>query len=55
MFWHNEEYAIGLGNDIYLDGVVAVVDAVFGEQVSVSTSYARGRGSNLMCASTSKC
>lgn len=32
MFWHNEEYAMGLGNDIYLDGVVCVVDAVFGEQ-----------------------
>jgi len=32
MFWHNEEYAMGLGSDIYLDGVVCVVDAVFGEQ-----------------------
>ncbi len=35
MFWHNEEYATGLGSDIYLDGVVCVVDAVFGEQVDL--------------------
>jgi hypothetical protein len=34
MFWHNEEYAMGLGQDISLDGVVCVVDAVFGQQVS---------------------
>lgn len=33
IFWHNEEYAMGLGRDIALDGVVCVVDAVFGEQV----------------------
>jgi len=33
MFWHNEEFAVGLGRDIVLDGVVCVVDAVFGEQV----------------------
>lgn len=33
MFWQNEEYASDLGNDVYLDGVVCVVDAVFGEQV----------------------
>ncbi|KAH8114604.1 CobW domain-containing protein, partial [Phellopilus nigrolimitatus] len=32
MFWHNEEFAQGLGSDIYLDGVVSVVDAVFGEK-----------------------
>jgi len=31
MFWHNEEYATGLA-DIVLDGVVCVVDAVFGKQ-----------------------
>ncbi|GJJ15700.1 hypothetical protein Clacol_009978 [Clathrus columnatus] len=29
MFWKNEEYAMGLGKDIYLDGVICVVDAVF--------------------------
>ncbi|KXN88117.1 COBW domain-containing protein 1, partial [Leucoagaricus sp. SymC.cos] len=32
IFWHNEEFAMGLGRDIVLDGVVCVVDAVFGEQ-----------------------
>ncbi len=34
IFWHNEEFATGLGRDIALDGVVCVVDAVFGEQVT---------------------
>lgn len=33
MFWQNEEFTQGLGNDIHLDGVVCVVDAVFGGQV----------------------
>lgn len=33
MFWQNEEYATGLGADICLDGVVCVVDALFGEKV----------------------
>ena len=33
MFWKNEEYALGLGKDIVLDGVVCVVDAVFGNKV----------------------
>ncbi|KAF8584725.1 cobW-domain-containing protein [Ramaria rubella] len=32
MFWQNEEFAMGLGKDIYLDGVICVVDAVFAEQ-----------------------
>ncbi|KAF8630841.1 hypothetical protein AX17_005200 [Amanita inopinata Kibby_2008] len=32
LFWHNEEFATGLGRDIVLDGVVCVVDAVFGKQ-----------------------
>jgi len=32
MFWQNEEYATGLA-DIVLDGIVCVVDAVFGQQV----------------------
>ncbi|KAG2009962.1 hypothetical protein CC2G_012828 [Coprinopsis cinerea AmutBmut pab1-1] len=32
MFWHNEEYATGLGRDITLDGVICVVDAVFGKR-----------------------
>lgn len=34
MFWHNEEFAAGLGQDICLDGVVCVVDAVFGKKVA---------------------
>ncbi len=33
MFWQNEEFTQGLGGDIHLDGVVCVVDAVFGRQV----------------------
>ncbi|KAJ3558902.1 hypothetical protein NM688_g654 [Phlebia brevispora] len=32
LFWQNEEFSKGLGNDIHLDGVVCVVDAVFGDQ-----------------------
>lgn len=38
MFWHNEEFAMGLGRDIHLDGVLCVVDAVFG--LSVRGLYA---------------
>lgn len=36
IFWHNEEFASGLGRDIVLDGVICVVDAFFGKQVSIS-------------------
>lgn len=36
MFWQNEEFTQGLGQDIHLDGVVCVVDAVFGKQVRLS-------------------
>ncbi|KAI8986085.1 cobW-domain-containing protein [Trametes punicea] len=32
LFWQNEEFSMGLGRDIHLDGVVCVVDAVFGRQ-----------------------
>ncbi|KAG6841020.1 hypothetical protein C0991_002568 [Blastosporella zonata] len=32
IFWHNEEFASGLGRDISLDGVICVVDAFFGKQ-----------------------
>lgn len=32
LFWRNEEYTSGLGKDIVLDGVVCVVDALFGRQ-----------------------
>lgn len=38
MFWQNEEFSQGLGRDIHLDGVVCVVDAVFGRQVEYSPS-----------------
>jgi G3E family GTPase len=34
IFWRNEEFNRGRGKDIVLDGVVCVVDAVFGKQVS---------------------
>ncbi|KAG6909293.1 COBW domain-containing protein 1 [Tephrocybe rancida] len=34
IFWHNEEFASGLGRDIALDGVICVVDAFFGKQAS---------------------
>lgn len=33
MFWHNEEFSSGLGSEISLDGVVCVVDAVYGQKV----------------------
>ncbi|KAK0201838.1 CobW/HypB/UreG, nucleotide-binding domain-containing protein [Desarmillaria ectypa] len=32
MFWQNEEFALGVGKDIVLDGVVCVVDACFGRK-----------------------
>ena len=38
MFWENEEYGKGLGTDIVLDGVVCVVDAVYGLKVRLSIS-----------------
>lgn len=33
LFWQNEEFSAGLGQYIHLDGVVCMVDAVFGRQV----------------------
>jgi hypothetical protein len=56
MFWLNEEYAAGLAREIVLDGVVCVVDAVFGKKVQYHISglyiyiftkphLANGRGS----------
>ncbi|KAG6845612.1 hypothetical protein H0H87_006665 [Tephrocybe sp. NHM501043] len=38
IFWHNEEFASGLGRDIALDGVICVVDAFFGKQVKPTKS-----------------
>ncbi|KDQ62209.1 hypothetical protein JAAARDRAFT_122146, partial [Jaapia argillacea MUCL 33604] len=35
IFWHNEEFSMGAGRDIHLDGVVCVVDAVFGRKASI--------------------
>ncbi|PBK97759.1 cobW-domain-containing protein [Armillaria gallica] len=32
MFWQNEEFSMGVGKDIVLDGVVCVVDACFGQK-----------------------
>ena len=43
MFWHNEEYSMGLGKDIYLDGVVCLVDAVYGQRASTFL-YLRNAG-----------
>jgi len=37
IFWRNEEFNRGKGKDIVLDGVVCVVDAVFGKQVGILT------------------
>lgn len=37
IFWRNEEFNRGKGKDIVLDGVVCVVDAVFGKQVGTLT------------------
>ena len=42
MFWQNEEYSMGLGRDIHLDGVVCVVDAVFGLQVCIDNALDPG-------------
>lgn len=38
IFWQNEEYSTGLGRDIHLDGVLCVVDAVFGQKVCLIPS-----------------
>jgi G3E family GTPase len=33
LFWQNEEYVTGLGNQIALDGIICLIDAVFGLEV----------------------
>ena len=43
MFWHNEEYSMGLGKDIYLDGVVCLVDAIYGQRVGSSLTSSESR------------
>jgi len=47
MFWRNEEYATGLGRDICLDGVICVVDAVFGQKQMEDDSMVEGEGESL--------
>ncbi|KAI0698090.1 cobW-domain-containing protein [Cytidiella melzeri] len=47
MFWQNEEYSMGLGRDIHLDGVVCVVDAVFGQQQMEEDHSEDGIGESL--------
>lgn len=47
MFWLNEEYAAGLGRQISLDGVVCVVDAVFGQQQMEEDRSVDGIGESL--------
>ncbi|KAI0720542.1 cobW-domain-containing protein, partial [Cerioporus squamosus] len=47
MFWQNEEYSMGLGREIHLDGVVCVVDAVFGRQQMEEDHAADGIGESL--------
>ncbi|EJC97982.1 CobW domain-containing protein [Fomitiporia mediterranea MF3/22] len=47
MFWLNEEYVSDLGRDIYLDGVVCVVDAVFGEKQIDEDESSDNNGTSL--------
>jgi len=47
MFWQNEEYTTGLGRDIHLDGVVCVVDAVFGQKQIEEDRNVDGIGESL--------
>ncbi|RDB14596.1 COBW domain-containing protein 1 [Hypsizygus marmoreus] len=47
MFWQNEEFATGLGRDISLDGVICVVDAVFGKQQMEEDHSEDGIGESL--------
>ncbi|KAK7682401.1 hypothetical protein QCA50_014606 [Cerrena zonata] len=47
MFWQNEEFSQGLGRDIHLDGVVCVVDAVFGKKQMEEDHASDGIGESL--------
>ncbi|KAL1950181.1 hypothetical protein VTO73DRAFT_5304 [Trametes versicolor] len=47
MFWQNEEFSEGLGREIHLDGVLCVVDAVFGRQQMEEDHAADGIGESL--------
>jgi len=39
IFWRNEEYVAGLANQITLDGVICIVDAVYGLSVRYTNSH----------------
>jgi len=47
MFWQNEEYHTNIGRDIFLDGVVCVVDAVFGAKQLAEDRAKDGIGESL--------
>jgi len=47
IFWRNEEFNRGKGKDIVLDGVVCVVDAVFGKQQMEVDHVQEGIGESL--------
>jgi len=47
IFWRNEEFNRGKGKDIVLDGVVCVVDAVFGKQQMEEDHTQEGIGESL--------
>lgn len=47
IFWQNEEYASGLGKDISLDGIVCVVDAVYGQQQIAEDHSVDGIGESI--------
>ncbi|KAI0785218.1 cobW-domain-containing protein [Abortiporus biennis] len=47
MFWQNEEFSTGLGREIHLDGVVCVVDAVFGQKQMEEDHAVSGIGESL--------
>ncbi|KAI0356428.1 cobW-domain-containing protein [Trametes cingulata] len=47
LFWQNEEFSAGLGREIHLDGVVCVVDAVFGRKQMEEDHAADGIGESL--------
>ena len=52
LFWQNEEFAMGLAHDIRLDGVVCVVDAVFGRQQMEEDHASDGIGESLRSVSS---
>ncbi|KAG6336110.1 hypothetical protein ID866_2976 [Astraeus odoratus] len=47
IFWQNEEYSAGLSREIILDGVVCVVDAVFGRKQMEEDNSIDGIGESL--------